>query len=563
MTTSSAKFSRQIRDIPDFLIFWSDLYEAQQRFVYVSHGYPEDSHKTTATTLDGIKQLLLNDFETWHRKTIPRSALFRSRVRPAYLTFMQSMPLIQKLYQRCPNLSHLEMRMLCSQLEVQTDIFFCGKHELALLTLVEQQTWLASFLLIEDIREAIKNNSRTNIIRSNNPDNCCSGKLSWIQQNCTDKQEYHPSGSFNPVRELASSSKLTNHQFLTSQTTKLSEIVHETSSKITNKSSINLFVASNKQENYPAENYLIGELALHPESNPQMATNVEPKITPDNRIMTSRYTNKTSSRSILTVNTEIETLKPTIMQVYHPTKMILVRELAIRHPKSNLQNSTIDEHETSIKSIMTSSQLNVSSHILNRSSESSKRSDNKMRETKTSRTVYSLTPRREHKIRKWNQLQFSILSHRKCNRTDIANVRSMNRHQHSSSSSTKSADQQQHSINPASSVEIDEISQLFHKLTLGDDPEKLKEKIDKIHRKLPQEIMSSSSNIDDSANIISSLRNRKQHKAQKYFESSNPPIIVKRIMAHRRLICQTIRGRQKGRKKKLFSQFSSSLTVLT
>jgi hypothetical protein len=499
MIELSSKLSRQIRDIPDFLTFWNDLFEAQQRFILVSHEHPENLHRSIPTTAhEDIQSLLLSDFETWQRREIPRCAFYKSRVRPAFLTFMQSMPLIQQLYHKCPKLAPLEMRMLCSQIEIQTDIFFSGRHDLPLLPLLDQQTWLKSYLIVEDIREAIINNFHKFTANSNNPCNEGSSKLSWssyVSQQSAQKHAHYPSGCLNPARELALSPSKTNPT-----------------------------VTSNikvKRDNYPAEMISVGELASTQTAlNSEIVTTVEPKSSSNNQIKTSRNINETSSQPISTFSTKIETSNPTILQEYHPAEISSEKELAMIHPAPSQRIST---------------------------PENSRNNDNKICSIRKSSIVY-LIPRRNYRVRKCKKLQFSMLRHKKCKQSGKLNGSRLNRRREPLSSLDLASNSTELSHwQPAKSIEMDEINQLFYKLKLCDDPEELKENVERT------EFVQISTYIGNK-----NFKRRNQRKAQKCFEPSNSPIIVKRIVAHKQLICQTIRGRQKGRKKKFFSQFSSS-----
>ena len=160
-TVNDTFTNTEIRNPPDFITFWDDLFIGQQRFLLVTHGFPETASIRDAETLAKLKLLIAEDFEQWSQGEIPQSVLYKSRVIPAYMTFMDAMPMINDLNRRRQNLSPMEMRQLCSQLEIQTDLFYSGKHSIQMLSVIEQEVWKSSMRTIDSIRDAIK--SRFNI----------------------------------------------------------------------------------------------------------------------------------------------------------------------------------------------------------------------------------------------------------------------------------------------------------------------------------------------------------------------------------------------------------------
>lgn len=192
----------EIRDPPDFMIFFDDLFQAQQRFVLVTHGYPEDTSVRDPRVLEKIKFDLAYDLNDWERSSVPQYVLYKSRVRPAYLTFMDAMSMINNLNSRRANLKPQEMRMLCSQVEIQTDIYYSGKHDMHLLSVIEQEIWKASFRTIENIRDAIKTNflipsfDERNVSREDEP--------MRQQQQQQSEQDNDPSAEIDSRREPVS-----------------------------------------------------------------------------------------------------------------------------------------------------------------------------------------------------------------------------------------------------------------------------------------------------------------------------------------------------------------------
>ena len=70
------------------------------------------------------------------------------------------------------------------------------------------------------------------------------------------------------------------------------------------------------------------------------------------------------------------------------------------------------------------------------------------------------------------------------------------------------------------------------------------------------EIKSISMTTNDIDITISTVKRRKQQKAHPTYELIKSPIIVILCMTHKRIMCHSIRGRQRGKRKKKFQQYS-------
>ena len=190
---------------------------------------------------------------------------------------------------------------------------------------------------------------------------------------------------------------------------------------------------------------------------------------------------------------------------------------------------------------------------------------------KSSQSFYFLIPLIEHKIRKWKKAS-KRRSREKTNDPELTIAcvdkqkltlecreivdESQSKLLNESICLQECEQQQQESRQELNDVE--EICRLLESLTLGTEIEKLEEDNREINVGVDEiclEITSISMLQSDIDAKISLLRRRKRRKAHPIYEPTNSFIVVTRIMAHKIIICQTIRGRQRGKRKKKQSNF--------
>ena len=177
----------------------------------------------------------------------------------------------------------------------------------------------------------------------------------------------------------------------------------------------------------------------------------------------------------------------------------------------------------------------------------------KMEPAKPCHKFYFLIPRYSYKIRHWIKPSKS----KSCKQVNEAVISVVD------DESLKELDQQQ--TNNLISVDVDNLCEVlknFH-LDTGSEAE-----IGKINEsfadaeEIGQEIISISSIDNDIDFIIFILKRRKQQKAHSAYELIKLSIIVIRIMTHKQIMCHSIRGRQRGKKKKRFLHSYFQLTMM-
>jgi hypothetical protein len=182
---------------------------------------------------------------------------------------------------------------------------------------------------------------------------------------------------------------------------------------------------------------------------------------------------------------------------------------------------------------------------------------------------YFTIPRRDYRIRHWKGSKTKVcnvivkeVDQQKLKQSSEVDISELDQQQSKSRDDiVKELDQQQ--LRQANAIDIDEFCDSVMNVDLETEPAEISKTFEELPTEsedIKQEISAISMIRNDIDEIISTLKRPKQQKAHPIHEPVILPIIVSRIIAHKKFMSHCIRGRQRGKRKRKYSEHAFDFT---
>lgn len=126
------------RPRPDFIMYWDDLYQHQQRFVLMTHNFLPSVNVRDKSVITQIKALMCLDDTAWKDHKVPAYLNYRVSIDAVKLIFNEMIPILYGLISAKGGLTKEQRRFICSQIESLTDLYYASVDDLMDLSMIEQ-----------------------------------------------------------------------------------------------------------------------------------------------------------------------------------------------------------------------------------------------------------------------------------------------------------------------------------------------------------------------------------------------------------------------------------------